>query len=83
MVRVFALPLLAVGSEKRSTVQQDSTSAVDQHITQNPHPLYPQSPVLVISGPSPAFSSAPYRPPLLSLVPYSFHRAGSLCDSAG
>jgi hypothetical protein len=30
MVRVFALPLLAVGSEKRSTVQQDSSSAVDQ-----------------------------------------------------
>ena len=82
MVRVFALPLLAVGSEKRSTSNKIRVQRVDQQHYSKPASPLPQSLVLLISGPSPAFPPAPYRPPL-EPRPLSFHRAGSLFDSAG
>jgi hypothetical protein len=40
MVCAFALPLLAVGSEKRSTSNKIRVQRLINNITQNPHPLY-------------------------------------------
>jgi hypothetical protein len=67
MARAFALPLLAVGSEKRSTFNKIRVQRLINNITQNPHPLYSSVPVLRLHSARSLPSSSLEHCPLFSI----------------